>query len=130
MRNFRKLRVWHLAHDLATRIGDSLPEQSCRRVPGLRSQIVRAANSIGANLAEGCGRATQREFLNYINIALGSLTELEGHLIRARDSQVMADTTYTAFAEELAVLSKMLLALRRAVEQNVAIEENKKRDEQ
>src|SRR5205085_6346867 len=127
---FRKLRVWHLAHDVATRIEESLPERSCRRVPGLRSQIIRAANSIGANLAEGCGRTTQKEFLHSIDISLGSLSELEGHLIRARDSRVMPEATYEAFAEDLAVLSKMLLALRRAVEHNVAIEENKKRDGQ
>ena len=52
---------------------------------GLTAQIRRAAASVGANLAEGCGRKGEREFARFLSIALGSASELEYHLILATD---------------------------------------------
>jgi four helix bundle protein len=71
MQDFKKLRVWHQARLMALQVVRALPIRAARKVPGLRSQAVRAATSVGANLVEGCARATRTEFLHFTEIALG-----------------------------------------------------------
>ena len=120
MRDFRKLRVWNLAHALSLRVIEALPERSARAVPGLRAQTVRAATSVAANLAEGCSRGTRVEFLHFLEISLGSLNELDDDLVVARDAQVIDDAVFTDLQTDLILLRRMLLSLIRAVERQIA----------
>jgi four helix bundle protein len=85
MRDFKKIQVWEKAHKLTLqlyKITTSFPKEE---LYGLTSQIRRAASSIPANIAEGAGRDTQTELARFIHIASGSASELEYHLILARD---------------------------------------------
>jgi four helix bundle protein len=84
VQNFRNLEAWNKAHELTLqvyRITEGFPRTE---IFGLTSQLRRAAASIAANLAEGCGR-TQLEFVKFIQIAFGSASESEYHLLLARD---------------------------------------------
>ena len=84
MQDFRNLSVWSKAHELVLeiyRVSQSFPRME---MFGLMSQCRRSASSIGANLAEGCGR-TQSEFAHYVQVAFGSANELEYHPLLARD---------------------------------------------
>jgi four helix bundle protein len=84
MKDFQELRVWQKAHELTLAIylaSKALP--SDERF-GLTSQLPRAS-SIPANLAEGCGRKGDAEFNRFCSIAMGSASELEYHLLLARD---------------------------------------------
>jgi four helix bundle protein len=84
VQNFRNLEAWNKAHELTLqvyRITEGFPRTE---IFGLTSQLRRAAASIAANLAEGCGR-TQLEFAKFIQIAFGSASESEYHLLLARD---------------------------------------------
>ncbi|PKQ64969.1 four helix bundle protein [Labilibaculum filiforme] len=77
MRNFRKLNVWQNGISILKRIYrlvELLPENEKY---GLRSQICRAAVSIPSNIAEGCSRGSDKDFVRFLEIALGSLFELE-----------------------------------------------------
>uniref|UniRef100_UPI00286E62D0 four helix bundle protein n=1 Tax=Chamaesiphon sp. VAR_69_metabat_338 TaxID=2964704 RepID=UPI00286E62D0 len=79
--SFRDLRVWQLGMDLTERvyrITDSFPKSE---IYGLTSQIRRAAVSIPSNLAEGHGRNSTKEFLQFIAIAFGSICELETQIL-------------------------------------------------
>src|SRR5690349_9048313 len=116
MQDFHKLRAWCLADELADGILDTFPMRSSRRVTGLRGQIVRAAQSIPANLAEGCGRSGNREFIVFIDNAIGSANELENHLRRARKARIIPTDTHEHFRGKLIVLGKMLRSLRRSLE--------------
>jgi four helix bundle protein len=80
---YRKLLVWQKAIDLVVDV-----YQVCKKLPkeeiyGLASQMRRAAISVPANIAEGQGRRTLKDKQNFLSIAMGSLKELETHLIIA-----------------------------------------------
>ena len=85
MRNFEDLRVWQAAHQLTLDVYKAVklfpPEERFE----LRSQIVRAVVSIEANIAEGCGRRTDSELRRFLQISMGSLSELKCELRIAKD---------------------------------------------
>jgi four helix bundle protein len=80
-RGFRELLVWRQAMDLARDcyfLTKSFPKEE---LYGLTSQIRRAAVSVPANIAEGNGRGTRKDYVSFLRIAQGSLRELETYLI-------------------------------------------------
>lgn len=80
---------------------------------GLTSQIRRSAASICANIAEGCGRGTAREFARFIQIALGSASELEYHLVLARDLGLVSVDLHRQLETEVVDVKRMLSGLAR-----------------
>jgi four helix bundle protein len=85
MRDFRKLKVWDKAHALALTIYQATATFPKEETYGLTSQLRRAAGSISANIAEGCGRTGEVELARFCCIAMGSASELEAHLLLAHD---------------------------------------------
>lgn len=85
MRDFKKYDVWDLSHKLTLeiyRITSVFPKEE---LYGLTSQIRRASLSIPTNISEGCGRSSDKEFNQFLNIALGSALETEYLLILSKD---------------------------------------------
>lgn len=78
---------------------------------GLTSQIRRSFASIGYNISEGSGRNSDKEFANFINIALGSSNEAENQLILAKDLDYINKNEYQNLSEELILLKKKLVTL-------------------
>jgi four helix bundle protein len=78
---------------------------------GLTAQIRRAAASVAANLAEGCGRDTDSELARYARIALGSASELDYHLFLARDLGYLPLEDYRRVADEIVGVRRMLASL-------------------
>ncbi|MGA9567796.1 MAG: four helix bundle protein [Candidatus Korobacteraceae bacterium] len=110
MQGFRNLNVWKKAHELVLevyRVSQPFPRSE---MFGLTSQLRRAASSIAANLAEGCGR-TQSEFAHYVQISFGSASELEYHLLLARDLGLLDAANYERNTQNLWEIKKMLSAL-------------------
>jgi four helix bundle protein len=113
MRDFRKLKVWHKAHALTLEV-----YQATRRFPGeelygLVSQMRRAAVSVCANLAEGCGRRGGPEFARFLDIALGSASELEYHLLLSADLKFLDRATHTRLDAAVVQVKRMMAALVR-----------------
>ena len=77
MQSFRELRVWKKAHEVTLAVYKATHRFPKNEVYGLSSQTRRWAASICANVAEGCGRGTRKEFAHFLNIAMGSASELE-----------------------------------------------------
>ena len=77
---FEKLNVWRKALDFAMAIYDATGSFPAAEQFGLQSQVRRAAVSISANIAEGSGRQTKRDFANFLNIAYGSTMEVVSKL--------------------------------------------------
>src|SRR5690242_6593168 len=127
MQDFKKLRVWHLAQELTIAVIEALSMTTVRRVPGLRNQTVRAANSVGANLAEGCGKPSRAGFLRFVGIAIASANELEAHLGLARRARILTDATHADLVNRLIMLRRMLISLTRVLEREIADDENRLR---
>lgn len=116
MRNYRDLEVWEKAHKFTL-----LLYQKSRSFPkeefyGLTSQLRRSAMSIGANLAEGCGRQTTPELARFVRIAMGSASELDYHLLLAHDFGYLQSDEHKDFSHELTRIRKMLASLLATLE--------------
>ena len=111
MKDFRDLAVWQKAHALAVdtyRATDAFPKSE---LYGLTSQIRRAASSIPANIAEGYGRSGDAELARFLQIAMGSASELEYHVLLARDLELLGGVDYARLAPEVTEVKKMLAGL-------------------
>jgi four helix bundle protein len=111
MRNYKDLLVWEKAHQLTLGIykhSEGFPKEERF---GLASQIRRAASSIPANLAEGCGRRSDGEMARLVQIAMGSGAELSYHLLLCRDLGMLAQEEFTHLASATDEVMRMLSAL-------------------
>ncbi|MFZ3213414.1 MAG: four helix bundle protein [Terriglobales bacterium] len=111
MKDFKDLRVWQKSHALTLAIYRMTQRFPKEEMYGLTSQIRRAAVSIAANIAEGCGRRSDREFRRFLQIARGSASELEYHLLLARDLRFQSAQEYTSVQAAVAEVQRMLTAL-------------------
>jgi four helix bundle protein len=111
MQDFRNLRVWRLAHaaTLTTyRLTARFPEGERF---GLMSQLRRASASVGANLAEGCGRSTDADARRCFQIALGSACEVLNHALLARDVGLLSPDEFQSLEREMEPVRRMLVRL-------------------
>ena len=116
MRNFMDLRVWQEAHLLslhAYRVTRGFPREE---LYGLTSQIRRSCVSIEANLAEGCGRRSDAELARFVQIAMGSASELACHLLLARDLSLTPASDHQALNAQLVRVRRMLPSLLQSIE--------------
>ena len=111
MRDFTQLTVWQKSHRLALAIYHITRTFPKEERYGLSSQMRRAALSIPANIAEGAGRPTARDFVRFLHIAAGSGNELEYHLIIARDLQLIDTDTHGKLSAQVNEVKKMLVGL-------------------
>jgi four helix bundle protein len=111
VKDFHELKVWQKAHQLTLavyRITAAFPREE---LYGLTSQLRRACSSIAANLAEGCGRNGDVEFARFCSIAMGSASELEYHLLLAKDLKLIKTADYQDLDQRATELKRMLTAL-------------------
>ena len=113
MSDFKQLLVWQKAqamsldaHHVASRIRG-------RNYSSLRSQIIRAAQSVPATIVEGAAQQTAKEFSRFVRISLNSTTELEHHLLTARDLRVVRDSDSLTLVSQVIKVRKMLYGLLR-----------------
>jgi four helix bundle protein len=109
MKDFRRLKVWHKAHDLVLSVYRATAGFPSEEKYGLTSQLRRASVSIPANLAEGCGRHSDQDFARFVDFAMGSASEVEYHLLLARDLGLL-DAAAHAVLDDRAVEVKRMLA--------------------
>ena len=108
MRDFRDIKVWMKSHRLTLAVYKATSRFSRQEVYGLTSQARRAASSVPANIAEGCGRTGDAELARFMRIAAGSATELEYHLLLARDLEFLAPKQHEELDREVNEVKKML----------------------
>ncbi|MDP2039455.1 MAG: four helix bundle protein, partial [Ignavibacteria bacterium] len=92
MRDFRKLQIWERAHNLVLKIYETTKLLPKEELYGLTSQIRRAAVSIPTNIAEGAGKDSNKDFVRYLNIALGSLSEVQYLLFLIKELNYIVDS--------------------------------------
>ena len=117
MADFKKLKVWQKAHQLSLDVHRSAGKIRGADNIALRSQMKRSAQSISANIVEGRGKRSEKEFVRYLDIASGSANELEAHLITARDTGLMQKSDFVALLDSLVEVRKMLHGLINRLQQ-------------
>ena len=108
MRDYRRLVVWSKAHALTLRMYGETSGFPRDEVYGLTSQIRRAVASIPANIAEGCGRDSDRELARFLLISMGSANETEYHLLLAKDLGYLSSDAYASLAADGAEVKRMM----------------------
>jgi four helix bundle protein len=111
MEDFKNLKVWVKAHQLTLAIYQSTCTFPREEIYGLTSQMRRASSSIGANIAEGCGRRSDPEMKRFVQIARGSASELEYHLLLARDLQLLTVEEFKDLEPKVFEIQRMLASL-------------------
>jgi four helix bundle protein len=115
MADFKKLQVWQKAHALSLSI-----DRMCKRMRGpqyssLRSQLYRAAMSIPANIAEGRSKNSDKDFGRFLDYAISSSSEVEHHLIVARDTKAIPEAEYVSAISQTIRVRKMLYGLSKCL---------------
>ena len=115
MQDFRDLKVWHKARALSRKVYEATRTYPRDELFGLTSQMRRAVISIGANIAEGCGRDGDAELKRFLQIAMGSASEMEHHIILSHDLEFLEAPVYQALVQDVTELKRMLAALIRSL---------------
>jgi len=115
MKNFRDLKVWGKSHSIALKVYGLTKSFPKEELYGLVSQMRRSSSSIPTNIAEGCGRGSDSQFAYFLNIALGSASELEYQLILSTDLEYVSKENSKKIQKELIEVKKMMAKLYKAV---------------
>lgn len=108
VKQFEDLQVWQDARALVKDIYTASKERGFYRDIGLREQIRRAATSAMSNIAEGFERGTRKEFIQFLNIAKGSVGETRSQLYVALDQEYLNQTRFTELKEMALALSRRI----------------------
>ncbi|TZF81705.1 four helix bundle protein [Pedobacter sp. BS3] len=111
MQNYKELKVWEKSHLLVLdiyRITAKFPKEE---IFGITSQIRRSAASIPANIAEGCGKNSQLDMANFLNISLGSANETDYFLLLCKDLQYISETDFFELENTINTIKAMLINL-------------------
>jgi len=109
MQDFRHIKAWQKAHALAV----AMHKLSRRFTPGaygrLRAQLTGAADSIGDNIVEGCGASSKKDFARFLDNSIKSANETEGHLLKARDLDLISLREWEKYTAETIEVRKMIV---------------------
>ena len=120
MQDFRNLKVWRAAHAMtldAYNVTRGYPKDE---LFGLTSQTRRACASIGANVAEGCGRKTDLEMAHFLQVAMGSASEVQYHFLFAYDLELMSRENYARLNGQVLEVKRMLATFAETVRSSAA----------
>lgn len=117
MQDYHKLKVFEKARRLAIRVDEVMQDLARRDKSGFTSQARRAALSIPSNIAEGCGRRTNREFARFVYVAIGSANELEYQLEYAIDTKRMSGSEGDQLRQRAVEVRRMLYGLLKKLDQ-------------
>jgi four helix bundle protein len=110
MRDFRDMKVWQKGHALALAIYQVTTQFPAEEKYGLVSQMRRASTSIPTNIAEGCGRSGDAELARFLQISMGSASELEYQLLLAHDLRFLGKDEYEHLHTKIVEVKRMLAA--------------------
>lgn len=113
IKDFTDLETWRKAHELALMIYKATEKFPKSESFGLISQIQRAAVSITSNIAEGFGRQTIKEKIQFYYQAQGSLTEVKNQLILSKDLNYISGPEFDKMMDTLIISHKLLQGLLR-----------------
>ncbi len=115
MKDFKKLKVWQKAHRLTLDVYKASATFPREELYGLTSQIRLSCLSIPSNIAEGCGRGSDTDFARFLQISMGSSSEVEYLLILSRDLQILKNDEYETLNDDVIQIKRMLTSLMKTL---------------
>jgi four helix bundle protein len=116
--DFKNLKVWRKAHALALNVHRVAVRIRGAEFGSLRGQMIRAAFSIPTNVVEGNGQESPQQFARFVRFSLNSTSELEYHLIVARDARAITATDFDSLSSQTVEVRKMLYGLLRHLDRS------------
>jgi four helix bundle protein len=110
-KRFEDIQAWQRARLVTRRVYEIIGQGNFAKDYGLREQIRRASVSIMANIAEGLGRRSDKDFANFLNMTHGSTAEVQSHLYIALDLNYIEQVSFNELYNSLDEISRMTLAL-------------------
>jgi four helix bundle protein len=117
MQDFRNLDVWRKSHELTVRVYSSTRSFPREEAYGLTSQLRRSAASVPTNIAEGCGRSGVGDYTRFLQIAMGSASELGYHLLLARDLAYLESSVQSELDTRTVEVKRMLASMISSLQQ-------------
>ena len=117
--NFQNLQVWQDTINFHKTIVSEISKFPKEEIYAMSSQLRRASLSISNNIAEGCGRESNKELRNFLNIAMGSCKEVENMIIVARELNYIQIETYKALIQKIITIGKKLNSLMQRVSTSI-----------
>ena len=108
VRDYRELKVWEKGHRLTVAVYEATSGFPREELYGMKAQLRRCSVSIPANIAEGCGRDGEAELGRFMLISMGSASELEYHLLLARDLGYLDTRWYQDLSQRTQEVKRML----------------------
>lgn len=111
IRDFRELNVWQEAHKLTLEIYETSKNFPKEELFGLKSQLRRSILSIPTNIAEGCGRGSQKDYAHFLQIAIGSAFEVDYQILLAKDLKYIDENLYLKLNDKVDKIKRQLALL-------------------
>ncbi len=118
MRDFRNYEIWQLSHKLVLEVyslSNNFPREEQFNIT---SQLRRASVSIPTNIAEGCGRNSDKEFNHFLNIALGSVSETEYLIILSNDLSLIEENIFLNLVDKINQIKSKIYKLKEVLNQH------------
>ena len=112
IKKFEEIETWQRARVLVNQLYSISSKETFNNDFNLKNQLLRAGISIMANIAEGFGRKSEKEFANFLNIAHASAAEVQSHLYIALDQNYIDKSVFTNLYDECGEISKMILGFQ------------------
>ena len=111
MQNYKELKVWQRAHTFTVNVYQETKGFPKEELYSLTNQLRRASSSIPANIAEGCGKLSQKELAHFLNISLGSSNEAKYFLLLSKDLHYLGNEKYLGLSDNINEIKAMLISL-------------------
>ena len=111
MKDFRTSNVWQKSHTLTLLVYKATKDFPKEELFGITSQLRRSVVSIPTNIAEGCGRGSDKDFKRFVQIAMGSASESEYLILLSKDLNYISDKEFDILILEIQEIKKMLSSL-------------------
>lgn len=115
MHNFKELKVWQNSKNLVIDIYKDTENFPKTEIFGLTNQIRRASVSVPSNIAEGCGRNSNKDLTRFLDIANGSSFELETQLIIANELKFLNDSSFNTLIKKIDEVQKMIYGFKNSL---------------
>jgi four helix bundle protein len=112
MHRYKELEIWKRSIILATKVYEITASYPAEEKYGMISQLRRSAVSVPSNIAEGAGRNSDKQFVHFLSIVVGSLFEVETQLLISKNVGIISDEDIVSLNSEASVLSKMIFKLQ------------------